>query len=834
MLVKLNKFKGVLAVVVTVITAMFVVLSGQANAATSQSSYWIDSSHIKIGDSGMDTVTLGEIKAAIGSAQIDTQETGETSLKGQVLKFAAGGFVGNILASKVVDFVQGCKGCNDFYFSPTKTLAAGFPVFQDNNSKKQLVYPIFQKAPRVGVRWPSGNSEGNYSPPDSAAAVLTFEYEKNGSKSSTEKVNGLPVCSMEKYDNCWEKGNGGRAVKLSTTQKEKLEKTIGTFSSSFSATANDIKSGDCDAGALDFILCPITDLLNEVNEAIIGFITKGLVVQTGGFADDSSQLRQLFDKVLLLSNGLFALIFIIIVFGNTLSLGIDAYTIKKALPRLVIAVILAQFSYFIAGSIIEIGNVLSQGILALLSNQTLQVASLSSTVSGIASILLEITFLLISFVAVLVGIFVLAIRQIIIVGLMITGPLAFAAWVLPNTDKAFKFWFSNLVKLSMMGPIIVGMLAGSFVLKSAVDASGGNWIVQLGGAALPIIALLYLPKTFKWSGQLMSATGGKVAGMGTSAINKGVTQPIKGAAKDTLNDQRRNLGAKLAAGDSKLAQLGSGVVGGKLGASLPTRKGHAERLRMQANAAAEERKLEDAKMSVLSGPALHKEAEEAGKALARNPADIRAKARMESVLARAGAVSDMNAVARANNAFTSSMTNKVAANDAWGSALGNSGIMGDIKEKSPELSSVGTFSFDAAGSRSLNETWSVKDQGKHAGGTGTGTPNGVRIAVTNTRAIDLSGKNRSGLAGLSKDTVKSVATAVADPASRAAQLKNISIEEMGQLTDPRYAPKDPGAKEHWRKIADAAVIEFGPLAATGDPAAQAKLNAANQIIAAGW
>ncbi len=532
MLAKLNKFKGVLAVVAIVTALILVALPGKAEA--SQSGYWNDDASIKIGESGMDTISLGEIKAAIGSAQIDTQETGETSLKVQILKFAAGGVMSNLIANKLLDFKnQVTSGKRDYYFSPTKSLKAGFPVFQDPDSKRQLLYPMFKEAPRVGVRWPTNNSEGNYSPPDSAAAILTFEYETDGKKASTEKVNGLPVCSMSRYDNCWEKGNGGRAVKLTAAEKEKLEKTVSTFSSSFAATANDIKSGGCDAGALDFILCPITELLTEVNEAILGFITKGLVVQTGGFADDSGQLRQLFDKILLLSNGLFALIFIVIVFGNTLSLGIDAYTIKKALPRLVIAVVLAQFSYFVAGSIIEIGNVLSQGILALFSNQTLQVELLGSTVNGVASILLEITFLLIAFVAVLVGIFVLAIRQIIIVGLMITGPLAFAAWVLPNTDKAFKFWISNLVKLSMMGPIIVGMLAGSFVLKGAIDASGGNWIVQLGGAALPIIALLYLPKTFKWSGSLMSNTGSKIASFGSDQAKK---QTVGRAKKEFSKD----------------------------------------------------------------------------------------------------------------------------------------------------------------------------------------------------------------------------------------------------------------------------------------------------------
>ncbi len=709
-----------------------------------------------------------------------------------------------------------------YWFDPELSKKAGHDVFRPDGGTRQAEFGWLH-FPR--------SAQGDYSLGQVSTSSLDGEGGVYDDDVNTDKfkkdVGDTSTCSVRKFRN----GKGTITCKIGGS-KGGRSVTVTQYKTGYS---NFTELKKCDKGGLGFFLCPIQNMFWDTIRLTTGWIGNILDVNTSNF--QNTTIREASNNLLGVANAVYALVFLVIIFANGLSLNLDSYMLKKMVPRLVVAIILSQFAFFLTGAFIDFGNVLGRGVQAFFE----QLAPVTNpgaglfAVSAIAGLGIMIALILSLFIliAILIALVVLMIRQAILYVLILVAPLAIAARVLPNTDKLFKMWLDNLIKLVLMYPIVVAIISGSAFLGSVMMGNKNSLAIQIMGVLLPFIGLALLPKAFKWSGNIMHATGGKLAGWGAGGFKKGVVQPLKGAAKDTLNDQRRLQGAKLAASDSKLAQLGSGVVGGKLGASLQTRKGHAERLRMQANAAAEERKLEDAKMSVLSGPALHKEAEEAGKALAKNPADIRAKARMESVLARAGAVSDMNAVARANNAFTSSMTDKVAANDTWGSALGNSGIMGDIKEKSPELSSVGTFSFDAAGSRSLDETWSVKDQGKHAGGTGTGTPNGVRIAVTNTKAIDLSGKNRSGLAGLSKDTVKSIATAVADPASRAAQLKSLSIEEMGQLTDPRYAPKDPGAKEHWRKVADAVVADYGALAAT-DPAARAKVNAANQIIRAGW
>src|SRR5262249_7018317 len=59
----------------------------------------------------------------------------------------------------------------------------------------------------------------------------------------------------------------------------------------------------------------------------------------------------------------FILIFFLTVFGT--AIGWDNYTIKKVLPRLIAGAILVPFSLYICVILVDIGNVVGQGLVAL-------------------------------------------------------------------------------------------------------------------------------------------------------------------------------------------------------------------------------------------------------------------------------------------------------------------------------------------------------------------------------------------------------------------------------------------------------------------------------------
>ena len=75
-------------------------------------------------------------------------------------------------------------------------------------------------------------------------------------------------------------------------------------------------------------------------------------------------------------------------------------------------------------------------------------------------------------------------RKALIVILIVISPLAFVAFLLPNTEKFFSKWRSTFVGLLMVFPIVGllfggGILAGSIVKAGATDAD--NMVMQIVG-----------------------------------------------------------------------------------------------------------------------------------------------------------------------------------------------------------------------------------------------------------------------------------------------------------------------------------------------------------------
>lgn len=105
----------------------------------------------------------------------------------------------------------------------------------------------------------------------------------------------------------------------------------------------------------------------------------------------------------------------------------------------------------------------------------------------------------------LIGAFLtLAFRQLAIVILVVLSPLALLCWVLPNTEKLFKMWSSNFVKLLAMFPLIALIFAASdWAAKNLALGHGAT--SDLLGLALLVAPLFAVPWTFKWAGSIMAA-----------------------------------------------------------------------------------------------------------------------------------------------------------------------------------------------------------------------------------------------------------------------------------------------------------------------------------------
>jgi hypothetical protein len=257
------------------------------------------------------------------------------------------------------------------------------------------------------------------------------------------------------------------------------------------------------------------------------------------------------------------------------------------LPRFIIAVILTQFAVPICGAIIDFFNLLGQVVPDIIFSLTSGVGLASSAdtgaaatiganlgtvvgVGGLIALVAQFGFFIIFAIAILalvagiVAVIYLLLRLIILYTLVILAPLAFACLVLPNTKKVFDQWWSTFWKLNAMYVVIMAMLAISLVLGKALSTVPE--IGQVIGPIIPIVALLMVPKTLKWTTQGMNAIAagalGAVSGAGSKAAGAAKSK-ASGAAKEAVNQKRLEFGQRLANSRNPFVSgMGAGIATG--------------------------------------------------------------------------------------------------------------------------------------------------------------------------------------------------------------------------------------------------------------------------------
>ncbi len=310
--------------------------------------------------------------------------------------------------------------------------------------------------------------------------------------------------------------------------------------------------------ALEWIMCPLFKISTALADKLITLFEGQLCFKTDVATTASGTTCKTFDTTSIkpawsaiknIVSGLLVIIMLISIFSQAFSIGpIDAYTIRKLLPRLVAAVILIQLSFFLFSWVINVVNDAGEGLSSLLKGifpgdinnfyALLHNAGIGNGAAGAASwvgfiglIGLSVaalpTLLVMLFgilISLLVGLAVLIFRKILIVTLLILAPFALLLWILPNTERYWKMWWDNFLKILLMYPIIILIIEAGRIfawVAGANGVSGGEFIAML----IVIIGffgpLFILPKTYKWGGSLMTAAGGTLTSLSKPVTEKG-------------------------------------------------------------------------------------------------------------------------------------------------------------------------------------------------------------------------------------------------------------------------------------------------------------------------
>jgi len=218
----------------------------------------------------------------------------------------------------------------------------------------------------------------------------------------------------------------------------------------------------------------------------------------------------------------------------------DAYTVKKVLPRLVIAVILIQLSWFIFTGMITLTTAVAYGVEGLIyapfggADALSLSAILRDTDGGVGLFtgmavvgglgILGIAFSLAgtALLGMLMAFALLMFRQVLIVALLVVSPLALVAWILPNTEKFWKIWWESFSKLLIVFPMILGVIAIGrvFAFISADVRPGGesaNLFTAVGidniiGVCFIVVGIFgpffFIPKLFAIAGSAFAFISG--------------------------------------------------------------------------------------------------------------------------------------------------------------------------------------------------------------------------------------------------------------------------------------------------------------------------------------
>lgn len=223
---------------------------------------------------------------------------------------------------------------------------------------------------------------------------------------------------------------------------------------------------------------------------------------------------------------------------------LDAYTVRKAIPRLLLAVIAINLSIYLCIAALDITMVIGHGLNQLLAAPFINEKSFegvnipadttnnitgvlaSGTAMGaltiglygavgaasasIISVLGLILPLIITVVLITLAVlFTLVIRQGLLIFLVVTSPIAFVLYVLPGTEKFFKQWGDLFIRTLAVYPIIAAIFAmcngmAAILLNTAAGQGGASMIpasqvfAQQSGPIgtlqiLTAIMVLYMP-----------------------------------------------------------------------------------------------------------------------------------------------------------------------------------------------------------------------------------------------------------------------------------------------------------------------------------------------------
>lgn len=301
-------------------------------------------------------------------------------------------------------------------------------------------------------------------------------------------------------------------------------------------------------------VCPVTNFLAGGMDTLFNLITSFLQVRPAQTTTDNALYRA-WSYMRTFANIAFVIAFLVIIYSQLTSMGVSNYGIKKLLPRLIIAAILVNVSYWICAVAIDVSNILGYSVQDLfiyirnhlvgnegdtwaniswvsLSGLILGGTATSAAIGGIivafggagaGVVYLLLPILVGVLTAALVALIILAARQAIITVMVVLAPLAFVAYLLPNTEKYFGKWREIFMTMLLVFPIFSVIFGGAQLAGAIIIQNSASVTTVLFGMAVQVAPVVITPLLIRFSGSII----GRIASM--------INNPKKGLVDRTRN-----------------------------------------------------------------------------------------------------------------------------------------------------------------------------------------------------------------------------------------------------------------------------------------------------------
>lgn len=300
-------------------------------------------------------------------------------------------------------------------------------------------------------------------------------------------------------------------------------------------------------GAMYWLVCPTTGVIAKAIDSVYSTI-EDLLAFDPIIMDSDSPIHIVWSLCRDLTNIVFIIFIIIIAYSQFTGLGITNYGIKRTLPRIIIAAILVNLSFFLCSLAVDLSNIFGGSLRnffisvqesTIANNPAVaQVADVSwadlvsvftgaTAIGGIAIGMsgglgaffwMLVPILLGAIASIVIGLITIALRQAVVFLLVMISPLAFITYLLPNTEKWFTKWKNLFVQMLVFYPTFsllfgASQLAG-WILMTTIKSGFGLIL----GMAVQVFPLFFAWSLMKMSGTVLGAVSSKLQNLSAKPL----------------------------------------------------------------------------------------------------------------------------------------------------------------------------------------------------------------------------------------------------------------------------------------------------------------------------